>query len=162
MLTGLFRRVVCIFAVLIAFAGFADQQEIRVHLATQNPLQPIYVGKPHSSDGKFSSSYLQELEGILRYDLNYNGICQVIPFHADKEALSLDPGVWKLQGVLCSVKWEISAKGLKASVLSVPKGLIQHFQDIPLAGDLALDRRQIHKLADGITKAVFEQEGIAH
>ena len=60
------------------------------------------------------------------------------------------------------VKWTATGKTISASVLSSQSGSVKHFNEISLTGDLNQDRRQIHKLADGITKALFNCEGIAN
>ena len=133
--------------------------EIRVHLSTQSQLSLIYLGKLQSQNTLFDPSYLSQLEGVLQYDLNYNGASQVSSRTAEKEQIlqaanqtsSLNPQTWKNFGIPFVVKWTVSGKTLSASVLSSQTGSVKHFNDIALTGDLNHDRRQIHKLSDGIT-----------
>src|SRR5437899_9475493 len=80
----------------------AEEQEIRVHLSTTSSLSPIYVGKL-GGEPAFDRTYLSQLEGVLTFDLNYNGSTKVLPFNEQKEKqLSLkepkeafSPSVWK-------------------------------------------------------------------
>ncbi len=147
-----------------------QSEEIRVQLATQSPLTPLYIGKLQSEEASFDSAYLAQLEAILQYDLNYNGASKVSARTAEKEQIlqaghlttSLNPQTWKNLGTPYVVKWTVAGKSLSASVLTAQTGSIKHFNDIALTGDLAQDRRQVHKLADGITKALFHTDGIAN
>ncbi len=148
----------------------ADEPEIRVYLPTQNPRAPIYVGKLQSHKAAWDTSYLSQLESILEYDLNYNGLSQVVPRSPDREQLlqitpihrAFDALFWKKSGTPYVVKWTLSDKHIDVSLFAVNTGLIKHFNEIALTGQLHHDRRQIHKLADGITKTFFQKEGIAN
>ncbi len=147
-----------------------EVQEIRVHLATQSALSRVYIGKLQSQTTSLTPAYLAQLEAILDYDLNYNGSSQVSPRSAEKEQVlnaaspsqALNPQTWKNFGIPYVIKWSASGQTINASVLSTHNGSVKHFNDIPLTGTLSQDRRQIHKLADGITKALFNYEGIAN
>jgi TolB protein len=147
---------------------YGEEQEIRVHLSTSSSLAPIYIGK-FSSDSSLDKNYLSQLESVLQYDFNYNGLTKVLPTNEQKEKLlgykdpkeAFSPKQWKNLGVSSVIKVSISGKTLSAQVLSTQSGVLKHFTDIPLTGDLAHDRRQIHKIADALYKALFNQEGIA-
>ncbi|HEY2810201.1 MAG TPA: Tol-Pal system protein TolB [Rhabdochlamydiaceae bacterium] len=147
-----------------------NSSEIRVHLATQNPLHPIYVGRLDSSQASLPAPHLNTLQAILAFDLNYNGSTKVCASSVEKEELlaeqntaaALNPTTWKNHGISYVLQWKIAQKTLSASLLNAQTGSLKSFGDIPLSGDLNLDRRQIHKLADGIYKALFNKAGIAH
>lgn len=138
----------------------AEPEEIRVHLSTASPLQPVYIGKFQSQGAAFDSPYLSNLENILAYDLNYNGSTKVSPRTPEKEQLGNEG--WKNVGIPYVVRCQVTGRTLSASVLSVQSGSLKSFSDVTLSGDLAHDRRQIHKLADSIHKALFGKEGVAH
>jgi TolB protein len=153
-----------------AFPADADQsQEIRVHLATSSPLQPIYIGKIQAHETPFDPSYLTQLEAVLAYDLNYNGSTKVSPRSPEKEqilcakdhAIAFNPSSWKNFGIPYAIRWQVSGRLLNLFALNSQNGSLKSFQDIALTGDLSQDRRQLHKLADGIYKALFNQEGVA-
>ena len=171
------KKLLTILAILPLFAygeTLGEQEEIRVHLATQSPLSRIYIGKLQSPGGiqgtPLDAAYLAQIEKVLENDLNYNGSSQISPRSSEKEHLlqasapssALNPQTWKNLGIPYVVKWTAAGKTISASVLSSQSGSVKHFNEIPLTGDLNQDRRQIHKLADGITKALFNCEGIAN
>jgi TolB protein len=162
---------------LICFALFncvliaqenSEEQEIRVHLATNNPLSPIYLGKFEGTS--FPSTYLSDLQKVIEFDLNYNGYCRTVPENPEKElqvrqkenGQAFHPEKWKNWGIAHVIKSIVSDKGLSVFVFSSETGSLKHFSDIPLSGDLNQDRKQIHKLSDALQKAMFGKEGIAN
>ncbi len=157
----------------IPFAAFTaeqnDTQEIRVQLATASPLQTAYVGKTQTQNPVFDAAYIAQLENILAYDLNYNGSTKVAPRSTDKEQLisakdatiAFNPTSWKNFGMGFAVLCHIEGRTLSVLALNVQTGSLKTFSDIALQGDLANDRRQIHKLADSLHKTFFGGDGIA-
>jgi TolB protein len=147
-----------------------EPEEIRVHLATSSPLQPIYIGKIQGKDAAFDTAYLNQVQSVLAYDLNYNGSTQVVASSSDKEqriqskdnAIAFDSLSWKSAGITYSVRLQINGRLLSAAVFNSQNGSLKTFSDISLSGDLNLDRRHIHKLADSIHKTLFNKEGIAY
>ena len=169
-LTKCFLFLVAALPLAIGAEPPAENQEIRVHLTTQTQLSPIYIGKLSSQGSALDPSYLSELDQILQHDLNYNAASQVLSRSAEKEQLlqatspsiALNPQTWKSYGVPHVIRWEVSGKTLNLAVLTTQSGSVKHFNEIPLTGELSSDRRQIHKLADAVTKTLFNIEGIAH
>jgi TolB protein len=147
-----------------------ENQEIRVHLSTQTQLAPLYIGKLTSQTSSFDATYLAQLHQVLQYDLNYNAASQVLSSSTEKEQAlqgtdpkkSLNPQTWRGYGIPYVIKWSVTDKTLNVAVLTTQSGSVKHFNEIPLTGDISSDRRQVHKLADAITKALFNIEGIAH
>jgi Periplasmic component of the Tol biopolymer transport system len=145
-------------------------QEIRVQLTTNNPLTPIYVGAFQDEQSGFSSVYLSQLESVLQFDLNFNGISKLLAKSDPKEQLlhQTDPQAvfnaekWKTFGVAWVIKTTIAQKKLSLSAFSVQTGALKTFKDIPLSGALAQDRKQLHKLADSLNTALFNKTGIAN
>lgn len=142
------------------------QEEIRVQLPTNSALTPIYLGKIQSVRNSFSEKYLGELEAILAYDLNYSGALAVMPFNLNKEALlrqresreAFDPVVW---GKGCAIQPVVTEGFLNIVLYDGRSASLKHFNHIPLMGHINQDRRQIHKVADGICKALTGKEGVA-
>lgn len=156
---------------IVAFTAENEQsQEIRVHLSTTNPLQPIYIGKIKAQNSSFDPSYVAQLETVLSYDFNYNGSTKIVPRAPEKEqlllssnnAIAFNPSAWKGFGVCYVIRCHISERMLQLTVFDSQNGSLKSFSDIPLSGDMNQDRRQIHKLADAIHKAVFGKEGVAN
>lgn len=132
--------------VLILFLSFLPiyaEDPIVVELATENQLSALYLAPFNASDSGFDSSYLNKLENVLRFDLNYNGMT----------CLSAD------QNAPYRVKISINNKQLSARISFAEN--VKSMNSIPLSGSLAEDRRQIHILSDAIYKAFFNREGIA-
>jgi TolB protein len=146
-----------------------EQPEIRVQLATANPLQPVYISKIQSQNAAFDSAYLAQLEQILVYDFNYNGATKVAARNPEKEQLlsandpsaAFNPASWKNAGIYYAIRCQLSGRHLNISLFNVQTGSLKTFSDIPLQGDLNTDRRQIHKLADSMHKILFHTEGVA-
>ncbi len=159
---------------LVAVAPLAaieaeQNPEIRVHLATSSPLQPIYVGKIQAQDAAFDSSYLNQLETIFAYDLNYNGSTKISPRAPDKEqllsckdnAVAFNTASWKNFGIAYAVRLKLNARSLYISVFNAQNESLKTLPEILLSGDLNQDRRQIHKCADGIHRSLFNDDGVA-
>ncbi|MGC1877854.1 MAG: Tol-Pal system protein TolB [Rhabdochlamydiaceae bacterium] len=155
---------------LFVFTAEVDQdQDIRVHLTTSSPLQPIYLGKIQTQNTAFDPSYLTKLEVVLTYDLNYNGSTKIVPRNPENEQLlsskdngiAFNPASWKNFGIPFAIRWHVAGRHLTLSVFNSQNGSLKSFTDISLSGDLNQDRRQIHKLADGIHRALFNKEGVA-
>lgn len=154
-----------------AFSAEANQsQEIRVQLATSSPLQTIYVGKIQSQDASFDASYLAQIEAVLTYDLNYNGSTKVSAKTPEKEQLlfskdtaaAFHPGTWKSFGIPFVVRLQMANRMLAICAFNSQNGSLKSFPEVLISGDLNKDRQQIHKIADAIHKALFNQEGIAN
>ncbi|MBI2812371.1 MAG: Tol-Pal system protein TolB [Candidatus Melainabacteria bacterium] len=163
-------KTVFALAILISSIGVAEESpEIRVQLATASPLQPVYIGKIQMKATSIEPSYAIQLENVLNYDLNYNGSTKVSPRSSEKEQLILtkdnseafNPAVWKKMGISYAVRCEVTGRTLTAYAFNVQTGSLKTFSDIPLTGDISQDRKQIHKLADGIHKSFFNKEGVA-
>jgi TolB protein len=159
-----------LFFFLLPFAPLLhSEEEIRVHLSTTTPLTPIYLGVIQGEKSGFDRPYLQQLESVLQFDLNFNGYSKLLPKGDEKEALLRqgDPHAafqmqqWKNFGVAWALKISIVNKQLSLQAFSVQQGTLKSFSNIPLTGQLSQDRRQIHKLADGLTLALFNHSGIA-
>ncbi len=146
-----------------------NSQEIRVHLPTKSPLHPIYVNKLQIEESDLSATHLKALENILFYDLNYNGSTKVCASSTEKEQLllgknpssALNPATWKDFGICYVIKWHVAHKKIYATLLNAQTGSIKSFNAIALCGDLKEDRKQIHKLADSVYKALFNKNGVA-
>ena len=144
-------------------------QEIRVQLTTKSSLSPIYTSYIVASDDTLQSSYLKELERILEYDFQYNGKTQVVAHSQEKERMlvSKDTAVafnipkWKASGIPYVVQLSVKNKKVTASICNVVTGSVKVFSDTVLSGRLQEDRRQVHKLADAIYCALFQENGIS-
>ena len=148
-------------------SSFAE--EIRVNLNTASPLQPLYIGKIQGKNTSFSISYLNQLEGILSYDFNYNGMTVVFPRSVEKEKLlqnqeervAFNPAAWKEMGIAYALQLTLQGNTLHASCFTTQSGSLKKFSSITLNGKLHEDRVRIHKLADAVFKTLFQTDGVA-
>lgn len=140
-----------------------------VKLATESHLAPLYLLPLNQETSDFQEIYLQQLEKILAFDLDHNGATLVAKRSAESNQLgqneapnSLGPiPAWKERNIFYVIKPQVQGRSIKASVLDVQKQALKNIDSFPLTGDLSEDRRQIHRLADLIHKALFGKEGIA-
>jgi TolB protein len=156
-------------ALLMLFSPLMAEQvsseEIRVYLSTTSPLQPLYLGKLHSTDQSFDSNYLSQLYSVLAFDLNYNGSTRVLATHGEREeelkAASFNVPLWKSWGAAYVIKCEVQNKSLNISFLSSKTGALKKFPPMALSGSLSKDRKNLHRLSDSLHKTLFGKEGIA-
>jgi TolB protein len=146
-----------------------DKGELVVLLETEVRLLPIYFPQPFSDHSVFESSYLTELEKILSFDLNHNGMTYVVKRNQQNESAAFqspegtnkESAKWKAQDIAYVIKVRCKDQTISAQILFVNTGSTKSTQEIPLSGDLRYDRRQMHLLADTIFKAIFGDSGIA-
>lgn len=154
---------------LLATSLLRGSEEIRIYLSTTSSLEAVYVGKSFSPDNSFPSDYLKELDKVVLFDLNHNSSMKALPSNYDRDLFLMKeaPGecfnlaVWKNWGANHVIKIVIRNQGLFASVFSTHSASLKQFPEIKLTGTLSKDRRLIHRLADGIYKALYGQEGVA-
>jgi TolB protein len=145
-------------------------QEIRIQLSSTSSLSPLYVSNMFCDDSSFSANYIKELEHVFDFDFCHNGKTKIVTRNSQKESLlaQKDPTAafaikeWKAVGIPYVVKLSIKNKKIQASVCNVVTGSLKVFPEVPLDGNLSSDRRQLHKLSDGIYKILFASEGITN
>lgn len=145
-----------------------DDHNLVVRLATQKRLMPLYLGQI-KADGEMNKTYTDQMRSILNFDLTHNGMTEVIATvpgldqMLDKEPFDTFASAheWKLKGLSYVVKVKVKDEQLSARVLHVASGQGKKVDNLPLTGELSHDRRQIHRLADAIYKALFNEDGIA-
>ena len=158
----------CTFLLLTATC-FAGNEEIRVHLSTDNPLTPLYASRLFAENSNLEANYINQLDVVLQYDLNYNGVTKVALRTQEKEQILLQRDhkaafhqeTWKNYGIPYVIKGVVTGTTLNVMVFTTQSGSLKYFSDIPLSGQIHNDRKQIHKLADGIHKALFNVDGVA-
>lgn len=147
-----------------------DEEKIVVQLATESKLMPLYLAPFYKENPSLESSHVQQLEQILQFDLNHNGMTFTVKHTNERDALSdsssfSDKGnasAWKALNVFYVLKILVKDKQISARMLSVNGNSEKSVEGLPLTGNLSQDRRQIHRLADMIHKALFNTEGVAN
>jgi TolB protein len=156
-----FCLLACFFC-LLKISSDAEEP-IVVRLATDTQRIPVYL----VSLVGHASSLADELKDVLNFDFDHNGMTFVIPPTPAKDLIALSsnleapPSDWKALGAFYLVKVHFHDQKLSAHLFSANSDLIKHVDDIPLVGDLSVDRRRIHELADILFKGLFGREGIA-
>lgn len=165
--------MLCIFflAPFFPHLSFADdfEEPMVVKLATESNLAPLYFLPLTQEQSEFQEGYMQQLEKILAFDLDHNASTFVSKRNAENNQLGLSGAfnqlgpvmTWKGRKMNYVVKSQIDGRSIKTLILDVQKQSLKNIDSMPLTGELNADRRQIHRLADVIHKALFGVEGIA-
>jgi len=156
------------------FSGFSLQAEeaegpLIVKLATESALDPLYLLPITSDQSNLSDDAVRQLEQILAFDLNHNGATFVAKRTAEYDQYGQSGAFnqlgaaagWKEKHVYYVVKPQIQGQKLAVVMLDVQKQSMKSADSFPLTGDLSQDRRQVHRAADVIHKALIGTEGIA-
>lgn len=158
----------------VSFYGFslpAEEAEgpLVVKLATESSLDPLYLLPMTTEQSELSDAAVRQLEQILAFDLNHNGATFVAKRTAENDQYGQSGAFnqlgsasgWKERNIYYVVKPQIQGKKLALVILDVQKQSLKTADSFPLTGDLSQDRRQIHRAADVIHKALMGMEGIA-
>lgn len=147
-----------------------EGEKIVVKLATESKLMPLYLAPFYQEDPHLDETYIHQLEDILQFDLNHNGMTFTVKHNNERDTLSdsgsfLQSGnasAWKALNVYYVLKILVKDKQIFARMLSVNGNNEKSSEGLTLTGNLNQDRRQIHRLADMIHKALFGTDGVAH
>lgn len=134
-----------LFFLCLFFPLFAEE-EIVVHLVSQDSLTPIYLSVSQDSQSGFDKNYLHTLEKILRFDFEHNGKTDVVSSKNNVHTIDL----------------KINKKELDCKLQIPSTGGVKRMEGIKLTGDLAHDRRVMHRVHDVIFETLFETEGAAN
>ncbi len=166
------KKIFISFALLLSLGINAKPQEdeqIVVKLATESQLLPIYASSFIDNHSGFDPVYVKQLEQVLSFDLNHNGMTYTIPHSSDRDVLANggafdslgSSSSWKTLNIYYVVKGRLTDKKLDIRMLAVNSNSTKSVDGISLTGNLGQDRRKIHQLADTIHKALFGTDGIA-
>ncbi len=147
----------------------AIEEPFVVKLATESSLTPLYLLPISQEASDLQESYAQQLEKILAFDLSHNGSTTVAKRTSDSNQIGQgaafnqlgSTSVWKERHIFYVIKPQIQNRSIRTILLDVQEQSLKTIDSIPLTGDLGEDRRQIHRLADVIYKALFGKDGIA-
>jgi TolB protein len=147
-----------------------DDEKIIVKLATESKLMPLYLAPFYTESAGFDTQYLHQLEDVLLFDLNHNGMTYAVEHTNENNALA-NPGnftdtgnsaAWNALNIFYVLKIRVKDKQIDARMLSVNSNSHKALDGLALTGSLQQDRLQIHRLADSIFKALFNADGIAN
>ncbi|MFZ0565686.1 MAG: Tol-Pal system protein TolB [Chlamydiales bacterium] len=150
--------ILCFF--LLVSPSFVAEETITIHLSTQEELNPLYLYSLEDRNSGFDSSYLSQIEKILRFDLSYNGKTQIVKVDPPDDPFNHEK--WKQRSIDYVVKWDISDRQLNLVAFSVRAAFAKKINGISLSGNLGKDRRLIHQVADAVHEAFFNEIGVAN
>jgi TolB protein len=151
------------------FGASQDEKSIVVRLESGVQLLPLYLAPLIDENGGFSKSYLKQMESVLRFDLGYNGMTYLLQSHPEWDKRDQKTGwgfqgplsCWEDQGVSFVIKTRVKDKKLSARLYIINSQTMKSIDDLSLTGDLNVDRKTIHRLADTFYETLFNAEGIA-
>lgn len=172
-----FSSLACLFPLLILFslghpsslAAEEGDEPLIVSLATERTTSPLYL-LPLTREGTdFDPAYLRQLEQVLSFDLDHNGSTFLVKRTTTMDQLGQSGTFeqlgaveqWKSNRVLYVIKGQVQGRTLALVMLDVQNKSLKQADPLPLTGDLAQDRRQVHRLADTIHRSLFGTDGIA-
>lgn len=165
---GFWLLILCLFS-----SSFCDAEEddspIVVSLPTGSHLMPLYLGPIVDEGSGFDADYLKQLEEVLQFDLNHNGMTYTVKNTSEQDkwvgsSVFVDmgaPSLWQSKTVYYVIKVRVKDRSMVAAMLVVNGKTIKSTEGLVLKGSLNEDRRQVHLLADTIHKALFGTEGVA-
>lgn len=154
---------------LSSLSAKSDEEQIVVKLATESQLMPLYLTAFQDSGSGFDAAYLRQLENVLNFDLNHNGMTYTVKQSPERDALSNGGSFdslgsineWKSLNVYYVIKVRAKDRKLDIRMLAVNSNGTRSVDGIQMTGDLSQDRRKIHQIADTIHKTLFGTDGIA-
>jgi len=151
-----------LFLLVFVFSSLMAEEPLVVHLKTDSGLMPTYLKPIHQNGKGFSEEYLKQIQQILRFDLDYNGMTRTLKQEKDLDTLAVENiAKWKEREVFYVVSPEIREEILKIQVLSVYSTTLKGISEVPLTGNLTKDRHTIHRVADAMYEVLFNEPGIA-
>lgn len=165
------RSVLILFlTALCSLHAEQDEQEIKIYLPTTNPMTPLYIGDWQTSSSTIDSTHAAKLLDIFKYDMRHGGFSSVLTHdsvieemlkNTDKQ-VAFSSTMWKEKGAAHVIVGKIDQDTLTMSCFGVQIRALKHLPQVKLTGDLSVDRQQMHKLADILTKAIYGSEGVTH
>ncbi len=135
-----------------------------VSVPTESARVPVYVSRTRVSESQFNAEYAEKLNEILRADLSLGGRAQIIKVSPEWEKLAkskIDLAKWQKSSFHFAILPQIKGDQWIAQVLFLDASQAKQTEALALTGELAHDRRQIHRLADTLYRQLFAVDGIA-
>lgn len=147
----------------------AEQEPLVVRLSTEKQLEPLFLTRFSDENSGLSADYIRQLEQVLQFDLSHCGFFQLLPHSRERLQLASSATLkeagsaarWKALNARYVVKVSLQQQKLSATLLSAVDNQLKSIEGFKLSGNLSLDRKQIHQLADAIVKAFSAEQGVA-
>lgn len=140
-----------------------NDDEIIVRLGTENQLLPLYLSHIIDEDSGLSTSYLKQLEEVMRFDFNHNGMTTTLTNTPERDQAAAKLSITKsLADAYYIIQMRITNQKKPSIMLYAANGdNPKAVEGKALTGDLTQDRRLLHLLSDTIYKTLFGANGIA-
>ncbi len=145
--------------------------DITIKLATEKQLLPVYVASwtAGKRDPALNNNHLRELHRLLQFDLNYNGRTEVASSNPERKAQVANERMdgrpnaeaWRNLSIAYLVRGHVSGSTLAIKVFSTSSDSNVGVYEVPLSGEVAVDRQRVHQLSDTVHRALFGTPGIA-
>lgn len=138
-------RLILLLILLIPISRFQllAEDEIVVHLTSQESFTPISLASIDSKESSFDQNYLLALERVLRFDFEHNGKTEI----KKGASIKIEPAIVK--------------KMFRIKLTNSSRGSVKGLEGIPLTGQLPHDRQIMHRMHDAIFETLFQTPGIA-
>jgi len=154
-----------LYLVIFLFSLNIFSEELEVRLTTRSQLPALYLGPVRSSGSAYDWRYLEELRGVLQFDLAAAGTSSLLEELAECNEALMKKGTefafWTRRHIPFLVTLEASGTDFQITVFRTEKGTFKKYPPCLLTSELNLDRREIHRIADMIQRDLFQQRGIA-
>jgi TolB protein len=161
-----FQVLLCLFWT----CGHAEE-EIVVRLATETKLLPCHIAPIQGPSSDFSKEFLEKLQATLSFDMNYNGMTEIVGTRTKPLKVSLGDSLdfdspcdfqkCKDAEIFYLIKMKMEGKNLVTKVISINGQSVKLINGVLCTGDIAQDRKTIHRLHDSIFQMLFQKPGIA-
>ncbi len=136
------------------------QQEILVRLDVDRALLSLHIENTRSGESSLTKEYLSDIEGVLHYDLSYNGRTKVVgDLRVDYPGGKRTEKDWYALGVSYLIRPYLLRNVLTLSVISSETKRVEYAEDLILSGELSQDRRKIHSFCQHLHGNFFKEEG---
>lgn len=142
------KKIIALLILIMPYTQMSaenESEQLVVRLSTENQLIPISISNFVNDNSELDKSYISQLEDVLEFDLNHNGMTQSTN---DKDPFYI-------------IQTTINQKKLSATVSAKNTNTVKSIEGQTLSGNISQDRRIIHLLSDAIHKAIFGTNGIA-
>ncbi|MDN3505508.1 MAG: hypothetical protein P0S95_08030 [Rhabdochlamydiaceae bacterium] len=142
---------------------YAEEEELILHVRAKKGLSSLYMSTPKLIQSKFSDSYIEKLNQLIRQDFEFNGLSDLKKHDpsVDKILANKPHEIFKNLPARHTLAFEIHGKIWKTTLFSAAISLGIKQEDIHLTGHLHSDALLLHKLSDAIHFEIYNTPGIA-
>lgn len=155
----------CLCTLNLSLFASSNEEPIVVQLETESRLLPLHLEQMIDDNSGFSKEYLKELQKVIAFDFNQNGATYVVNGNSTVNFKNFEdmgnPAAWRAQNVYFVLKTRVKDGELSARLLATLTATGKNIDHLKLSGNISIDRRIIHQMADAIHKALFGEDGIA-